>query len=231
MRLSRSLSWVVALAFFGGAGAATGCKASMEVSTKSPPPPPPPPPPDQDGDGIPDDQDKCPDEAEDGNPPDPKDGCPNKDMDGDGIPVPDDQCPNEPETVNDYEDTDGCPDQKPLVQLKEREVKINQKIMFEKGSAEIKQESQPVIDAVADVLVKNPDVQLVEVGGHASQEGGAAFNRNLTQQRVDSVVKALTDKGVEKQRLLSTGYGFYCVVAEGETEADHEKNRRKARKV
>jgi hypothetical protein len=31
---------------------------------------------DTDGDGIPDSQDKCPDKKEDGQPPDPKDGCP-----------------------------------------------------------------------------------------------------------------------------------------------------------
>ncbi len=31
---------------------------------------------DTDGDGIPDDQDKCPDKKEDGQAPDPKDGCP-----------------------------------------------------------------------------------------------------------------------------------------------------------
>jgi hypothetical protein len=33
---------------------------------------------DSDGDGIPDDQDKCPNEKEDGQAPDPKDGCPAK---------------------------------------------------------------------------------------------------------------------------------------------------------
>jgi hypothetical protein len=31
---------------------------------------------DSDGDGIPDSTDKCPDKKEDGQPPDPKDGCP-----------------------------------------------------------------------------------------------------------------------------------------------------------
>ena len=31
---------------------------------------------DADGDGVPDSADKCPDKKEDGQPPDPKDGCP-----------------------------------------------------------------------------------------------------------------------------------------------------------
>jgi outer membrane protein OmpA-like peptidoglycan-associated protein len=204
-----------------------GCKAQAEVKVaKPPPPPPPPPPPDQDGDGIPDANDKCPAEAEDGNPPDAQDGCPNKDMDGDGILIPDDKCPDAKEVVNDFEDTDGCPDEKPLVQLKEKEVQINQKIQFKKDSAKIEEGSMPVVKAVAKLLKDYPEVQLIEVGGHASKEGSEWHNRSLTQKRVDSVVKELVKEGVDKSRLLSQGYGFYCPVDPGESEEALEKNRR-----
>ncbi|HEX3777837.1 MAG TPA: thrombospondin type 3 repeat-containing protein, partial [Polyangiaceae bacterium] len=107
--------------------APNGCPAPVVVDT--------------DKDGIPDSSDACPTEPEDGQPPNPSDGCPNKDLDGDGIPVPEDKCPNEkgvapdgcpapdrdgdgipdavdkcpdkPETKNGYEDEDGCPDELP----------------------------------------------------------------------------------------------------------------------
>jgi outer membrane protein OmpA-like peptidoglycan-associated protein len=229
MQSNRRWTWAVpcALIAFGGAVSVAGCKGEVKISTpEPPPPPPPPPPPDQDGDGIPDADDKCPVEAEDGNPPDPNDGCPNKDMDNDGIPIPQDKCPDQPETVNDFEDDDGCPDQKPIVQLEAKEVKINQQILFDKNSADIQQASLIIIDAVADVLNKNPEVQLVEVGGHASNEGSEWYNRDLTQKRVDSVVKALVERGVDKSRLLSQGYGFYCPLDSAETEEAREKNRR-----
>jgi outer membrane protein OmpA-like peptidoglycan-associated protein len=94
---------------------------------------------DADKDGIPDDQDKCPNEPEDkdgfededGCPdadndgdgvPDAEDkcpnesgdpanqGCPTKDRDGDGIPDEFDQCPDEAEDKDGFEDEDGCPD-------------------------------------------------------------------------------------------------------------------------
>ena len=177
-----------------GFGAIVGCTAEAKMGgnleTGTPPPPPPPAAPaDDDGDGIPNADDKCPNEKEDGKAPDPKDGCPVKDSDGDGITDDVDKCPTEPETKNGFEDEDGCPDKKPLVQLIGQEVRINQKIQFKKGSAGIEDESKPVLDAVAEVLKGHDDIQLVEVGGHASKEGDASFNKTLTQKRVDSVAE------------------------------------------
>jgi len=61
---------------------------------------------DRDGDGIPDDVDKCPDEAEDFDGFMDEDGCPDPDNDNDGIPDVDDRCPNEPGPKS----NDGCPD-------------------------------------------------------------------------------------------------------------------------
>lgn len=214
-----------------GAAALVGCTAEAKMSgsmeTGTPPPPAAPQtPPDDDGDGIANPDDKCPNDKEDGKAPDPKDGCPNADEDNDGVPVPADKCPDQPETKNDFEDDDGCPDKKPLVQLVGTEVKIHQKIQFKKGSAAVEDESKPILDAVADVLNKHPDLQLVEVGGHASKEGDAAFNKNLTQKRVESVSKELTTRGVVKERLFSQGYGFYCPLDAGDTPEALEKNRR-----
>lgn len=226
--LLNNLKWTAALVLCGLAGAAVvGCQASAEIGTKTETPPPPPPKPaDDDGDGITNDVDKCPAEKEDSKPPDPADGCPNLDQDADGIPVPQDKCPDQAEVVNDFEDTDGCPDEKPLVEIKGTEVKINQKIMFEKNKSTITEGSMPVVNAVADLLKKHPELQLVEVSGHASKEGDKTYNVFLTQRRVDAVMKKLVELGVEQTRLLAQGYGFFCPVATGETEADLEKNRR-----
>jgi OmpA-OmpF porin, OOP family len=67
---------------------------------------------DTDGDDIPDDQDACPTEAEDGKEPDPNDGCPHveSDRDGDGIIDSKDKCPDEPEDMDGIDDEDGCPE-------------------------------------------------------------------------------------------------------------------------
>lgn len=66
---------------------------------------------DTDGDGYPDEIDACPTEKEDGQPPDPTDGCPApKDRDKDGIPDDVDKCPDQPEDKDGIMDADGCPE-------------------------------------------------------------------------------------------------------------------------
>jgi outer membrane protein OmpA-like peptidoglycan-associated protein len=65
---------------------------------------------DSDGDGIPDAQDKCPNEPEDKDGFEDTDGCPDPDNDGDGIPDTVDKCPLDPEDKDGFQDDDGCPD-------------------------------------------------------------------------------------------------------------------------
>ena len=76
---------------------------------------PPPPPPDADGDGIPDESDKCVDQAEDIDLFEDEDGCPDLDNDGDGINDDVDDCPYEAENVDGWTDEDGCPEAAPAI--------------------------------------------------------------------------------------------------------------------
>jgi flagellar motor protein MotB len=48
----------------------------------------------------------------------------------------------------------------------------------------------------------------------------------LTQARVNSVMRALISKGVDKGRLRAKGYGYYCPLDQGHNEPAWEKNRR-----
>ncbi len=65
---------------------------------------------DADGDGVADDLDRCPNEPEDRDAFEDRDGCPDPDNDNDGVFDETDQCPLEPEDQDGYLDTDGCPD-------------------------------------------------------------------------------------------------------------------------
>ncbi len=65
---------------------------------------------DRDGDGIKDDVDQCPDDPEDYDDFEDRDGCPDPDNDQDKILDELDTCPNDPETYNGFKDEDGCPD-------------------------------------------------------------------------------------------------------------------------
>jgi outer membrane protein OmpA-like peptidoglycan-associated protein len=181
--------------------------------------------PDNDKDGIPDVKDKCPNDPEDKDGFEDEDGCPEPDNDKDGIPDIHDKCPNQPETFNDVDDEDGCPDDGKLI-IKGNTIVILEKIQFATGSAVILPRSFTLLDAVSKTLNLHTDFALVEVAGHADERDGDANNVRLTQNRVNSVVKALVQRKVDEKRLRGKGYGEYCPEDSGHNEKAWEKNRR-----
>jgi outer membrane protein OmpA-like peptidoglycan-associated protein len=177
---------------------------------------------DNDLDTIADVSDKCPNEAEDPDGFEDEDGCPDPDNDKDTVLDAQDQCPNEPGSTT--QEPLGCPSN-PLVVVTDCEVKITQQIHFEYNKDRIRPESFPVLDAVVEVLNKNPDIKL-EVQGHTDNRGGAAYNKNLSKRRAASVMKYLTSHGITPGRLTSMGYGFDRPLVDNSTEQNRALNRR-----
>jgi outer membrane protein OmpA-like peptidoglycan-associated protein len=105
------------------------------------------------------------------------------------------------------------------------EVKILQQIHFAYNKATIKPQSYPVLDAVLDVLEKNPSIKL-EVQGHTDSRGSDSYNKRLSDQRAASVLKYLVSRGIGPERLLSVGYGEERPIVENDTDAKRALNRR-----
>ena len=189
---------------------------------------------DADKDGVRDNDgtDKCIGEREDGLPPNRKDGCASKDPDGDGLSAPADRCPLVAETKNGYEDEDGCPDAKvsvtrlPRVTVTKTEIKIDEKIQFAFGKATIDGASDSLLNEIAEVMKANPQVEFVEVAGHADKVGNDRINVDLTKRRAAAVTDALSTRGVDRKRMRAQGYGRYCPLDAADTAEAREKNRR-----
>ena len=181
--------------------------------------------PDNDQDGILDQDDLCPNDPEDMDDFQDEDGCPDPDNDNDRILDVDDSCPTDPETYNGFEDEDGCPDRGSVV-IEDNSIIILEKIYFETDSAVIQRRSYPIIDAVAATLNGNPQIRLVEIQGHADERGGDDYNLRLTRDRAASVVEAVVQRGVSRDRLRSAGYGEFCPVDPRSNAEAWEQNRR-----
>jgi OmpA-OmpF porin, OOP family len=80
-------------------------------------------------------------------------------------------------------------------------------INFRSGSAQIPQESMPVLEQSATVIKSAPAGTRLEVGGYADNAGNSAANQKISQQRADSVRRFLIDKGVNPDSLVAKGYG------------------------
>jgi OmpA-OmpF porin, OOP family len=182
---------------------------------------------DRDGDGIPDLQDACPDAAEDKDGIQDADGCPEKDVDQDGIPDERDACPTEPGIEQGDPKRNGCPKQAPRQNIIEEEgqLRLLNPIQFETGTADIKQVSFPILDEVVQVMIERPSIRLA-VYGHTDNRGSAAFNLKLSQQRAQSVVNYLSEKGVALERLEYKGFGMDKPLVPNTNDEARAKNRR-----
>jgi OmpA-OmpF porin, OOP family len=105
-------------------------------------------------------------------------------------------------------------------------VELREMILFETGSAEILPQSYPLLNQIARVLNENPQVELVRIEGHTDNQGGAAYNLDLSQRRAESVRTSLIERGVDEDRLLAEGFGLTRPVADNATEEGRADNRR-----
>ncbi len=99
-------------------------------------------------------------------------------------------------------------------------------IYFDTGKADIKAESKPTLDAIADLLKRNSDL-LLYVVGHTDDTGDGAANVTLSKQRADSVVAALVkDYQIAAARLQAQGVGPYAPASNNTSDGGKQKNRR-----
>ncbi len=101
----------------------------------------------------------------------------------------------------------------------------SRKITFEPGSATIAGEGAGIIDDIADILQKCADLRL-EIAGYTDSQGSEDGNQRLSQQRADAVLDALRVRRVPVSNFRAIGYGEENPIADNETEAGREANRR-----
>jgi OmpA-OmpF porin, OOP family len=99
------------------------------------------------------------------------------------------------------------------------------KIQFESWKSVILPQSMPVLDNVAGILKRCPDLK-VQVSGHTDNTGQTSLNRALSFRRASAVVTTLTKAGIDKARLKSEGFGASRPIAKNETSAGRAANRR-----
>lgn len=169
--------------------------------------------PDSDKDSVPDALDACPQT------PGPRaaNGCP--DTDGDGISDNFDKCP----AVAGVAGNNGCPE------LKKEEQEILtaafEALEFASGKDVISRESYASLNALAELLKKNPNWKL-QIDGHTDNVGNAKTNTLLSQKRANAVKKYLSSKGVAATRINAKGYGSSKPIADNKTPEGRDRNRR-----
>lgn len=174
--------------------------------------------------------------AEDDDETDPPQCSDGKDNDGDGlIDFPADKgCTS----VEDNDETDPPPPCMPpesneRVSLKgcgTGDIIVLRGVNFEFDKATLTANAKTILDGVASELLGYPEIK-VELSGHTDARGSDVYNLRLSDKRAASVLKYLVGKGIAADRMTSIGYGETKPVADNETDAGRELNRRVELKI
>ncbi|MEL7183521.1 MAG: OmpA family protein [Pseudomonadota bacterium] len=81
------------------------------------------------------------------------------------------------------------------------------------------------ISTLRDTLLRC-ERSVFEIGGHTDSQGREEMNLQLSTQRAAAVRTALVERGVPPSQLVARGYGEANPVADNDTEAGREANRR-----
>lgn len=195
--------------------------------------------PDTDKDGIADKNDKCPNEAGLSK----YNGCPIPDTDKDGINDEADKCPNQagtlkhngcpiPDTDMDgiYDDEDKCPliyglqgnGGCPALQQSNFNYR---NVQFATGSAVLTAAAKTELNKLVTILNEHPEYK-VAISGYTDNTGKVAANLILSQKRADAAKAYLVSKGINTDRLTSSGFGIDNPVADNATAEGRTLNRR-----
>lgn len=120
--------------------------------------------------------------------------------------------------------------EEPSITPKEIQEQINtilkeNKIIFKRRSVDITTESFSSVQKVADILKEHENIK-VEIAGHTDSRGRASLNLRISQDRANSVKKALSLLGINKDRLKAVGYGEKFPIAKDDKNGLSEINRR-----
>lgn len=114
----------------------------------------------------------------------------------------------------------------PRVEVRDNKIEIREKVQFEYDRATILPVSFSLLDEVASVIAKHPQLKKIRVEGHASAEGAARHNQKLSEARARAVREYLVGKGIAPALLVAQGYGIDQPIADNATPEGREQNRR-----
>jgi len=98
-------------------------------------------------------------------------------------------------------------------------------IQFEYDSHVLKTNSYAILDQISREMRKNTRAEFI-INGHASIEGTAEYNMELSIDRANAVKLYLVNSGIPADNLTVEGFGATRPTASNDTESGRAQNRR-----
>ncbi len=116
-----------------------------------------------------------------------------------------------------------------------KSIKVGSKIVlknvfFDTDKSVLRPSSYAELERLTKLLTDFSKLK-VEISGHTDNVGTKAYNQKLSEARAKTIVDYLVKAGVDVQRLEYKGYGMDAPIANNDTEAGRQENRRTEFKI
>jgi outer membrane protein OmpA-like peptidoglycan-associated protein len=98
-------------------------------------------------------------------------------------------------------------------------------VLFATGKYDLRPEAQIVLAKLSGIILSHPGLNLA-MEGYTDTVGGDDFNLKLSQQRADTVREYLAGQGLANNTMKSSGFGKADPVADNDSPAGRQRNRR-----
>ncbi|UBM60278.1 OmpA family protein [Marinilongibacter aquaticus] len=104
-------------------------------------------------------------------------------------------------------------------------------IYYDLDKADIRPDAAIELDKIVQILLDNPKLK-IELGSHTDSRGTDMYNLRLSQRRAESAIEYIISRGIDRDRLVATGYGeTELIIENAKTEEEHQVNRRTEFKI
>jgi len=98
-------------------------------------------------------------------------------------------------------------------------------VLFDSGKYTLRPAAREKLAKLAGIVSGHPGLRLA-AEGHTDSTGGSDFNQRLSVKRAESVAEYLSSQGVPRDRLSASGFGDTKPIAQNNTAAGRQQNRR-----
>ena len=98
-------------------------------------------------------------------------------------------------------------------------------VLFDTGKYEVRPATREALARLSGIVLAHPGLHL-EVEGHTDSTGGDELNQTLSEQRAAAVRNYLVQQGLPGASITAQGFGKSAPVADNDTAAGRQKNRR-----
>jgi outer membrane protein OmpA-like peptidoglycan-associated protein len=98
-------------------------------------------------------------------------------------------------------------------------------VLFDTGKFDLRPEAREKLAKLSGIVLAHPGLKLA-IEGYTDSTGGDELNRKLSQDRAEAVRGYLTEQGLPQDSVTAQGFGKSEPVADNNTAAGRQKNRR-----